>query len=248
MNIILNEKEFAESVLSSPASYELSPKTLGVLSKYYLSQGYRSNDIVDKLGETMLKNDPSFNAVKWHDYLESTVKYAKKTSLREIDGIPITQTEIDICKSLESKQKQRLLFALICFAKFSNATSGEIHNWINHEDKEVFKAANIITPIKRQSLMLNDLREAGFIKFGKRVDNTNICVLCVDVDGEPVLSINDFRNLGYQWGKYLGEPFIECEECGLTVKKTNNRIKYCSKCASIVNCQKTLENHNKTLH
>ena len=62
--------------------------------------------------------------------------------------------------------------------------------------------ANIKTSIKRQSLMFAELRNAGFIRFSKKIDNLNVQVLFM-TPGETAIHIQDFRNLGYQYLKIL---------------------------------------------
>ena len=63
-------------------------------------------------------------------------------------------------------------------------------------------------------------------------------------DGEVAVRVSDFRNLGYQYLKYHGEPYFECENCGLTVrqnnKKTGRRQKYCQSCAAEIKIQQTI--------
>ena len=113
--------------------------------------------------------------------------------------------------------------------------------WVNRTDKEIFKLANVVTPVKRQSLMLNDLREMGHIKFSRKVDNVNINVQCLDPGGAVALEIRDFRNLGYQYMRHCGEAYIECEQCGLVIKQRNNSQKYCPDCAIDVNRQRSID-------
>ena len=100
--------------------------------------------------------------------------------------------------------------------------------------------ANINTSIKRQGLMYWTLREAGMVQFSKKVDNTNVKVCFVE-DGETILHITDFRNLGYQYLMYHGEPYFECANCGITTKISNpdnkRRQKYCNECAAKIHLQ-----------
>ena len=79
--------------------------------------------------------------------------------------------------------------------------------------------ANVQISTKRQSLMLSDLRDIGVIRSSKKVDNVNINVLCLDDDGDPVMQVTDFRNLGNQYLMYHGHQYIECASCGLVVPK-----------------------------
>lgn len=249
MSIILNERDYAEYALKNNYLSHKPTETLSRVAKYYYSEGFSKKDIHIKLEDFLLQCDPNTAIVKWQDTIDRQIKEAEKYPLVEIDGIPITKAELDICNKLEKKQSRRLMFALICLAKLSNIINTKNNNWVNRPDKEIFKLANIVTPIKRQSLMLNDLRELGLIKFSKKVDNININVTCINNDSDPILYISDFRNLGYQYLKYCGEPYFECQSCGITIKRANNCHKYCTDCASEIKIKQTVENRrNKIVH
>jgi len=245
MSIVLNEREYAIEALQRCELDAKPTETLGRIAKYYRAEGYKKSEIHSMLESFMLKCDPTINIVKWQDTISWQVKDTDKFSLIEIDGVPITQKELDICDSLAGKQMRRLMFTLICVAKFCNAVNDKNNGWVNHPDKEIFKMANVVTSIKRQSLMLNDLREAGLIRFSRKVDNININVRCIDSAGEPALLITDYRNLGNQYMRYCGEPYFECAACGVVIKKTGKNHKYCCDCAVNVNRQRALYNYQK---
>lgn len=247
MSIVLNEREFAEGALETCSIGQKPLETLGRIARYYAADGYKRGEICSLLEEFLLKCDPGINVVKWQNAIEKQAKMACKADLIEIDSIPITQSELDVCDSLNGKQVRRLMFTLICLAKFSNAVNEKNSDWVNRQDREIFKMANVVTPVKRQSLMLNDLRELGLVRFSRKVDNVNINVLCIDSDGDAALHISDFRNLGYQYMQYCGEPYFECEACGLVIKRTNNRQRYCRDCGAEINRQKSRENWKRNM-
>lgn len=257
MNIVLDEREYAENVLQS---HNLGPKPTEALTRvarYYLSfDGAKKSDARQAVEEFMLRCDPNINLVKWQEALDHIMRNAAKHDLINIDSVPITQKELDVCGSLpgdtkrtdllmykgtSNKPLQRLLFTLICLAKYFDAVSSKNNGWVNRPDKEIFKLANVLTSVKRQSLMLNDLLRLGCIGFSRKVDNVNIKVLCIDHTGEPVMQITDFRNLGYRYMMYCGEPYIECEQCGLVTRRRKNIQKYCPDCAIDVDRQKARE-------
>ena len=245
MSIILNEREHAEAALQNLVLNKKPIETLSCVAKYYYSEGYKRKEIEQKLESFLLRCEPDISILKWQNTISWLVRGAEKYPLVEIDHIPITRNEIALCNKQKSKHKQQLLFTLICFAKFSNKVTSGNSNWVNRQDREIFKAANIAISVKRQSLMLNDLREEGYIKFSKRVDSINIIVLCLDNESEPELYISDFRNLGFQLAHHNGESYFECQSCGVTVKKKVNNQKYCSDCAAKANREKALENWHK---
>lgn len=240
MSIVLNECEYVEKVLDECVLGPKPTETLSRIARYYFSVGgAKKSDIHTELENFMLRCDPTINLVKWQETLDKIIKGATKFPLIHIENVPITDKEMGICDSLEGVQSRRLLFTLICLAKYSNFVNEKNGGWVNRQDKEIFKLANVVTSIKRQSLMLNDFRSAGLIRFSRKVDNVNINVLCLDDDGAAVLKINDFRNLGYQYMRFHGGAYIECEECGLVIKKRSNAQKYCHDCAADVNRQRT---------
>lgn len=240
MGIVLNERDYVDRILQR---YELGVKpteTLSRVARYYMSiDGAKKSSVRAKLEDFMLRCDPTINLVKWQDTIDRIIKSSDKFPLISIESVPITAKEIEICDSLDGVQSRRLMFTLICLAKYSNLVNEKNGGWVNRQDKEIFKLANVVTSIKRQSLMLNDFRSAGLIRFSKKVDNVNINVLCIDDGGLSVLDIRDFRNLGYQYMRFHGDPYIECEECGLVIKKRSNAQKYCHDCAVDVNRQRT---------
>lgn len=243
MSVVLNEREYAEQVLRECSLGQKPTETLCRVARYY-AQWYKRAEVHRLLEEFMLKCDPGINIVKWQVTIDRVMKYASKYELVDITHIPVTQAEMDICDGLEGKQMKRLMFTLICLAKLANEINPKNDGWVNRPDKEIFKMANIVTSIKRQSLMLNDLRSMGLIRFSRKVDNININVRCIQ-DGEAVIHISDFRNLGYQYMRHCGEPYFECCLCGLVIKRTNNSQKYCHDCAVEMNRQKTRENWKK---
>lgn len=240
MSIVLNEREYVERMLDGCVLGVKPTETLSRIARYYFSvDGFNKSDVHAELEKFMLRCDPTINLVKWQETIDRIVKSATKFPLIHIDSIPVTKNEMAVCDSLDGIQSRRLMFTLICLAKYSDLVNEKNGGWVNRQDKEIFKLANVVTSIKRQSLMLNDFRSAGLIRFSRKVDNVNINVQCIDNDGVPVLKINDFRNLGYQYMRFHGGSYIECEECGLVIKKRSNAQKYCHDCAIDVNRQRS---------
>lgn len=242
MNVVLNERDYVERLLEQCVIDGKPVETLARISRYYTSLSYKKSDIRRMLELFLLKCDPNINIVKWQDTIDKAMKWAAKYQLINIEDVPITQDELDICDGLPGAQVKRLMFTLICLAKYGNLVNEKNYGWVNKPDKDIFRMANVVTSTKRQSLMLNDLRELGLIRFSRKVDNININVRCIDNNGKPILHITDFRNLGYQYLRYCGEPYFECCQCGLVIKRASNVHKYCHDCAAEINRQKAREN------
>ena len=247
MSIVLNEKEWAENAINNRQLGRNPMETLGRVAKYYRqSEDYKKSDVRDKLENFLIQCDPGVILVRWADTLDRIAKSSDRYPLIELDGVAITDSEIEVIKSMKEKQVQRLAFTLLCVAKYWNAVQSFNNGWVNTSDKEIMTMANLKPSIQRQSLMFHNMKNAGLISFGKRVDNLNIQVNFIDDNSPTALFITDFRNLGNQWLMYIGDPFIQCSHCGITVRKKANAQKYCPDCATeiyIRNSFKSAINH-----
>lgn len=217
-------------------------EALSIIARYLHSIGYKTNEISKRLEDYIITVDENASLPKWQHTIDRYASTADKYSLVEIDSVPITEAELATIDTIDSKPLKRLAFSLLCVAKFFNMCNPRNSNWTNKSDKEIFKLANIQTSTLRQSLMMNDLRALGLIGYSKLVDNINVNVKFINDDSKVVLHISDFRNLGYQYLKYTGSTdYVECESCGLIMRKTSNRLKYCPDCAIEINRAKSAE-------
>lgn len=234
MSIVLNEYEWAERMINNHELGKKPVETLNRVARYYLENKYSKREVRKMLDTFLTQCDPSASLVHWSDTLDRVTKNASKFSLIRLDGVDVTSKELERIEALSGKQVQRLAFTLLCVAKYWDAVSESNNHWVNSPDREIMQMANINTSIKRQSLMFAELRDAGLIKFSKKIDNLNVQVLFME-PGETAIHIQDFRNLGYQYLKYHGAPYFECVNCGITVKEqepTRGRHqKYCPSCA-----------------
>lgn len=173
----------------------------------------------------------NYNPVKWSETIERFVKQSMKFPLVEIDYIPITQAELDCIEQISSKRTRRVLFTMLCIAKFYDLKSSRNNHWVNQEDKTIFALASAPMSKHDQNIVLHELYKDGYIGFSCKVDNLNSRVLIIDNDSPTVLKINDFRKLGYEYMVYKGENYIRCQNCGKLVKQNKNGTRqFCSDC------------------
>ena len=234
MSIVLNEYDWAERAIKDKALGKKPYETLSRVAKYYTYKNYARKEVRRLLDEFLLQCEPAASLVTWSDTLDSATKYATKYPLIMIDEILVTKPEMEKIDALPGKQLRRLAFTLLCISKYLYTVSENTNYWVNTPDNEIMNMANINTSIKRQSSMFGQLKDAGMIRFSKQIDNLSVQVLFAE-DGEVALRVTDFRNLGYQYMKYHGEPYFECAHCGLTdkIKSATQRRpqKYCAQCA-----------------
>jgi len=235
MSIILNENEWAREMIESGDIGKKPFETLCRVAGYYLSAGYGKSDVRRMLDTFLLQCDRTISLPKWSSTADHALERALKYKPVEIDHISISDAEMERIAELDGRQIKRLAFTLLCLSKYRDIVNPNGDHWVNDKDNEIMKMANINTSIVRQAQMYHTLIELGYIRPSKKVDNTNVRV-CFAEDGKEVLRVSDFRNLGYQYLKYCGEPYFECENCGITTKYSHPekgmKQKYCKACAA----------------
>ena len=242
MGIVLNEREWAENMILARQLGKKPIETLSRVARYYCQiEGYSKKAVRNKIEEFLIQCDPGVILVKWGDILDRITKTADKYPLIQVDGVDVTEAELDVIKSLNGKQLQRLAFTLLCVAKYWNLAQPNNNDWVNTSDKDIMKMANVSTSVQRQSLMLHDMNKADIIGFSKRVDSLNLQVKFIENKSPVKLHITDFRNLGSQYLMFCGESYFQCENCGITIKKRSNVQKYCPDCAAEMYIRKSVE-------
>lgn len=234
MPVVLNEVKQAEHIIEKGEVGNKPTSTLFLLGKYYRVKGNLDKEqTFNKLNEFMERNYKNYNSALWEDIIEDICKKANKYSLREINSIGITQNELDSISDIDNLKYKKLLFTMLCYAKLYNCISKDNNGWINTDIKEIFRAARVSVKYRNDKfLYLNDLEKTGLISFSNKNDNLNIRVNFVDIEGESILDVNDFRELGYEYLKYIEKgKFANCLQCDRLIKKTNNKCSYCKKCA-----------------
>ncbi len=233
--IILNEKEFAESCINNGQIVGKPFFTLSILAKYYYHHlGYRKKKITSLLIDFMAQNYPHYenNKLDWNSNIERIANNAGKYTLYEIDGVWITQSEIDTITNIHNKVLERLIFTFLCLAKLGNIKNDQNNGWVNVGDKEIFTLARITCNLQDRDIKIGKLRKLGLLELPKRNDNLSCRVTFVDDESEKVFQVCDFRELGYEYLKYKGENYITCSECGILTKGNKSGTKkYCSSCA-----------------
>lgn len=258
MNIILNEKKYIENMIATENVGKKPSKTLFLMAKYYKEKGMKRGEIYREIESFMAKFYKGFNISKWQKTMDQIVSRAilDTHSLVEIDSVSITKKEFDVVKSIKNKRLERLCFTLLCVAKFNLLVREKSNGWVNRQDKELFKIANVPITQKEQSLMINDLMNRGLITYSKKVSNTNVRVEFIDSakdlnEEDIAVKVDDYRNLGFLWNMLCGDNYVRCEKCGILIyKKPRVNVKYCSTCSKEEELEKTrlrVEKHRDRL-
>lgn len=236
--IVLKENEWAKEKIETKDLGTQPYITLRRVARYYLDEHYKKNEIKHLLEIFMLQCNPNVSLVKWSDTINKAIKYAVKHEAINIDHISITDKELSLIDTIYGVRQKRLAFTLLCLAKFGNEVNHNNNGWVNNSNTEIMKIANIKTSFKTSCKLFKDLKDLGYIEFSKKVDNTAVKVIFAE-EGKEVLQISDFRNLGYQYMMYCGEPCFICENCGMVERQQplgfgGRPRKYCKQCSQLV--------------
>lgn len=240
MSLLLDEYDWTENIIADHNLGNKPIETLKRVSKYYRENKYDKKETRALLNTFMLRCDPQVSLVLWSNTLDKIANKPGKRPLIRLDGVDISKKEMKHIGTLSNIRARRLAFTLLCAAKYWDCVSADNNHWVNSPDREIMKMANINTTVKKQCLLFADLREAGLIRFAKKIDNLNVQVTFME-PGQTAIHIQDFRNLGYQCHKYFGGAYFHCANCGLTVKMPTSLRgrppKYCPACASDIKIQ-----------
>ena len=232
--IVLNEKEYAEQCLKSKTIGDKPFFTLSILAKYYYHcHGYRKKKIINLLTLFIRECYPRYscNRAEWDEHIEKLAATAGKYTLFEIDGIWITQAELDTIDSIHNKVLERLAFTMLCLAKLGNARNKKNNGWVSYTAKEIYSMARISCDAIGRYEKFTQLKQLSLLEFPKKNGNMSNRVTYVNDDSEKVLFIYDFRELGYEYLKYKGGNFLRCHECGILIHNNKQKNKkFCSSC------------------
>ena len=230
MRILLNEKEYADKIIQDgQLGTDEFYSDLFILIKYLYSEGERKSGILKTLKLMSVDTD------KFYELICKYISRASSRKLVEIDYVPITQNEIDKIREVKNKSKEKLLFTLLIMAKYNNLKSGRNQNndWVNLEEKEIFKLARVSCNKRDRDKMIYELKEDGYIKNSKKITSLNMQVLFVDNESDPVLKITDMRELGFQYEELLPNNKVRrCINCGkpYKLKRGVKRVGLCPLC------------------
>lgn len=244
--IVLNEIEWVDNLLSGNANTAGIMETLIRLAKYYTYCGQKKSAVKKSLEDYLRKRGETPETVRLQQMIDSSIRISSKSKIFVSDGVDITQGELDAIEAVDGWQARRLAFTLLCLAKYLNQKRAKNDWWVSTPDKDIIRLANISATIKRQSAIFAKLQEAGLIRFSKKVDDLSVQVLFAS-DGEPVIHISDFRNIGNQYMRIYHNGYYVCENCGLVLKDPHRAgqncrpRKYCDDCAMKIKVKQNVE-------
>lgn len=241
--IVLNEREWITTALENNDLGGRPLYAVQIYARYLIEDGCGKSEARKKISEMLLRYDSSINLFDWDGTIEYAIRHAGDRKLIEVNGVNVTESEINKIKSVDGPLRQRLLFTVLCLSKYYYSVSEKCDYWFKIDAKDLFNMANVVVSNTKRGLMLNDLIEAGMIAKGRRVDSVSYRSNFIDDDSPTIISVDDFRNLGFRYESISSNEYITCDECGLLVRRKGRRQKYCKECAKRMDRQHALERY-----
>lgn len=242
----MNEVKLVEEMISDMGVLSDTPyKEIDLLAKYYREKGYSKKEVENLIFDVLEKKINNFLKPKWEEIVEKKVKkvFKEEKELIRIDSVYITEAEIELLHKLEDRKERKLLFTLMCLARFNNLCYKNTYNKIYNKSSDVIKLSNIRGVAKSDlHKTYHSLRVKGLIDFfGKGEESNKIVVKCLYENSEKILDIVKLEDLGNLIEDELkimfdGYKRCECEDCGKAYKpkEKDYSSKYCEKCKKIV--------------
>ena len=176
--IVLNEKKYAIECLENGFVGRKPFFTLSIIAKYYYyCLNYKKSKIEMLLNNFMFKNYSigyQSDRLSWQDTIEKIVKKVNNYTLLELDGVKITKSELKTISGIGNPNKERVMFTILCLAKFGIARNPQSNGWVNTDSKEIFKMARVSCKAKERELYIGDLCDRGLLELPKRNDNVSL--------------------------------------------------------------------------
>ena len=234
ISMILNEKEYIERVINEGRKKSDNFFVVTKLLCIYYSQeyGYTKNKVNKKLIEFYEKENNKFP-----DYytLDMFNKYSRKHTnqrkLLEVNFIPIYKSEMEIIQELDNKINQRLLFTMMCLARYNNYLRCADYNYTNNDRYKIAKLAAIPGSKDEKMDRFGELIDIGLVSYAKKTMNTKINCMTDNFDQEIAIKITRIEDIANQYRLYCGEDYVYCEDCGLLFRNSSTKpAKKCPTC------------------
>lgn len=210
-----------------------------------LSDKKNYNEIIDFVTEN---SELGLTDLELYELVLKTIKTVRKSSLKLVERICITQSELDFISSIDDIKLEKIAFVVLCLAKYHNEVCDTDDNCIYFKLNEIKNMSRINMNKVDFEYFYNNLYQIGALKETNHPTSTIQIVNFVSTDANDPVVIDlqevDYLELAYvylSW-KNDGKGYGRCQRCGRLMRqgKTKPR-KYCEECAKLSEKEKTRE-------
>ena len=260
--IIFDEKEYALKLLQNGYIRENKKlKDIFILAKYFKYQGLSQLQACKEVIRFINKFDDSvYSYIKYQLKKKAlnTVNnvYNNNYTLRFNINIKLSKQELESIANLKTIGEKQVLFVFLVMSKFYENGTNTFYISI----KDIFNHVKIYYDRKNSTKVLNKLINSKYIeivnkyKISKIVNTYSVSLyqrryfkVNIKSCNNIIYTITNFDNLMSDFAKCMklvtGNTY--CAICGIPIKQTSNRRKYCSSCWKDVRTQQNRENFKR---
>lgn len=170
-----------------------------------------------------------------YDIVDKCVKGAKRYPLKQVDFVPITESELKFISGLDNIKEEKAAFVMLAIAKYYNIIKDEVYDsvFINHAD--ICKMARITIPADQRSVFMQFAYDKGVLYRHTYADSIvkKLTFVSHDENDEVVLKLTegDFKDLAYTYMAYLTpHKYRRCIKCKCWIKKDSKDRRICKEC------------------
>lgn len=226
----MNERKYIENISREDFCKKMRYNITLLVKKFY-EETSDKKEIVEKVLDYMDNIVDDFMEEKWIEFIEKVVNKVEGDSLNCVEEVYINNKEIELLRTLGTRNEKCLLFTLMVLAKMKNQMNENNNCWVSYSLSDIFKVANIKISRVKQGLLVKELRDRGFIEYATKIDNLSLKVVCL-LEGEEIICIKEMDKLGNIYHDYerVSEGYKKCIICGKTYKPKSPTHMYCNKC------------------
>lgn len=236
MDVVVNEKKYAETCIESGLITDDPFYTLRILASYFhYEMKFNKARIEIELADFLERNSNIYrdNFAFWIGVIESFADNAAKYKLCEANGVCVSDKEMETIDTLPNIHSKKIAFVLLCLAKLGNIRNPDNNNWIRLDYFNVFKMARYNGKREQRNTKLREIYMAGLIYMSKWSDKMTVRIDYLDNNAGKSPEgyfIDDFRELGYTYLTLIGEKVPACKVCGRLINPKNKKM-VCENCA-----------------
>lgn len=246
--IFINEQDAVQDIFKKGFENKRANfRELALLAKYYRwIKGLGDRKIEKEIITFCVENDRYFNETLQHGLVQSVVKQSRKYKLRMPPNVQITDKEIDSIKKVRNFYYQKILFVLLVLSKVLKFSSTRVVNkkaeFIGYTVGDIYIRQFILKRFRiSRNKFLKISHELYLLGMVEPTYTNALRVLYSDDTGIPLISIDNFDDVCYNYIEFLGGELGYCKKCENEFVKNSANQRYCESCAALVKSDKTRE-------
>lgn len=228
MNFVFDEKKEIEKMLDCRTLDTCRfSNIINDLTRYNLHVlGISDKNNIECTSRWLLDHCKNYNDISYSSVIADYVKNAHKYPLKKIDSIKIYRSELNVIENVKDIKKEKVLFVLLCIAKYQK----EFFNYQNGKyvcsNAEVFKMARVNIPADQRDYMMNSINT--LINCSKKNDGNERYVTFISDGNNDIVEFEmnavDYLELAFRYlsWKDNGAGYDHCKKCGRLYRKKHN--------------------------